>query len=394
MFGERLYTWSRGHEATVDTAVAIALAAVCVLFGLLVRAGADYHALTLALCAPLMWRRRAPVPCAAVVVAIGVAQWLIVRDTIGALPADLAIPLTVHAVAAYGPAWAGGPVLAAGLLGAVLGGVSWPQLSDSVIAHVITGAFLGSTVLVGWAFGMLHRVRGKQVRALAERTRLLEVEQDQRARLAMLSERARIAREMHDILGHSLAVVIAQADGGRYAAAVSPAAGQTALATIGDSARRALADTRRVLGVLRDPGLSTGGPPPPQPGLRDIPELVDRVRAGGLPVELVLEVPAGSVDAGLALVVHRVVQEGLTNVIKHAGVGVRAEVLVCWKADVVRVEVRDDGCGVAGVHGSGRGDGYGLMGLSERAQAYGGTVRLVPLADGGHVLEARIPVPT
>ncbi|GAB3711368.1 hypothetical protein GCM10027598_17430 [Amycolatopsis oliviviridis] len=236
MLGERLDSWLRGHGSLVDALIALLLAASCVLFGLFVLAEAAYFLFSLLLSLPLALRRSHPAVCAALVLGAAGVQWLAIRDDVGALPADLAVPLAVHAAAAYGPRPAGGAALGAGLAGSVLGGLSWPMLPSSATAHLLVGAFLASTVVAAWATGTLRRVR------LSHRA--------QEARLAVLAERARIAHEMHDIVAHSLAVVIAQADGGRYA--TSPEAGRSALVTIAECARQALSDLRRVLGVLRD----------------------------------------------------------------------------------------------------------------------------------------------
>ncbi|MEU8416364.1 histidine kinase dimerization/phosphoacceptor domain-containing protein [Amycolatopsis japonica] len=236
MLGERLDSWLRGHQSLVDVLIALLLAGCCVLFGLFVRAEAAYFLFSVLLALPLALRRRNTVVCATLVLGVAGVQWLTIRDGVGALPADLAVPLAVHAAAAYGPRRAGGAALAAGLLGAMLGGLSWPMLPSSAAAHLLVGAFLASTVVAAWATGTLRRVRLSHSR--------------QQARLAVLAERERIAREMHDIVAHSLAVVIAQADGGRYAA--TPEAGRSALVTIGDCARKALGDLRRMIGVLRD----------------------------------------------------------------------------------------------------------------------------------------------
>lgn len=364
--------------------VALVLAACCVSLGLVVHADLAYFVFSLLLSLPLVWRRRHVVVCCALVLCAGLVQWLTVRDSTGALPADLAVPLAVHAAAAYGPRWASQAALGAGLVGAVLGGLSWPRLSVSTAPHVIFGGLLASMVVAAWAVGALWRVRRAEADGLVERARLLEVERDQRARLAVLAERTRIAREMHDIVAHSLAVMIAQADGGRYAAVTSPETGRAALATIGDCARQALGEIRRVLGVLRD-GPATD-PEPPQPGLDDVPRLVDQVRAGGLEVRLSIEPPPRPIEPGLSLVAYRIVQEGLTNVMKHADAA-HAEVSVRGSTDELRIDVLDDGRST-GTPGS----GYGMTGMRERAGAYGGTVTLEPRPGGGHALSARIPM--
>ncbi|GLZ41952.1 histidine kinase [Actinokineospora sp. NBRC 105648] len=380
MVGARVEAWLARRAPLVDVVTAAALATSSVLFGLIVHAGPDYFLVTLGLSLPLAVRRRRPVGCAVVVGTVAFVQWATLRDTVGAVPANLAVPMAVYAVAVGGSARAARLVLLAGLVGACLGGLSWPRLAQTVSAHVITGAFLGASVLAAWALGALHRVRRGQVDALAERARLLEVEREQRDRLAVLAERNRVAREVHDIVAHSLAVVIAQADGGRYAP--DPAAGRAALATIAEHARQALGETRRVLGVLRDgPGDALG--------IDDIPALVDRVRAGGLDVRLAMRPPPGPVDPGLGLVAYRIVQEGLTNVLKHAGPAASAEVALRWGPGRLEIEVADDGPAPSAPATP----GYGVRGMRERAGAYHGTVTLAPRPGGGRVLRARIPVP-
>ncbi|MEU6151934.1 histidine kinase [Actinosynnema sp. NPDC047251] len=378
MSGALVYSWMRGNVVWVDRVAAALLAAGCTGLGILVGADGAYFLLSLLLTVPLALRRTAPVWCAGFVFAAAFVQWSTVRDGIGALPADLAVPVVVHAVTAYASPWWGRSALAVGLIGAGLGGISWPQLPVPTAAHVLVAGFLGSTVLAAWAIGGLHRVRHEQVVALAERARLLEVEREQRDRLAVLAERARIAREMHDIVAHSLSAVIAQADGGRYAAD----AGVGALTAIGEHARQALGETRRVLGVLREGPVDVL----PQPGFEDVPRLVHRVRASGVDVRLSLRGDDSPVPSGLGLAVYRIVQEGLTNVVKHAGPGARAEVSVRWEAGQVLVDVADDGRGPGT-----RGGGFGLVGMRERVAAYGGSVTLAARPAGGTALCARIP---
>jgi len=271
---------------------------------------------------------------------------------------------------------------------AVPAGVRLPLLPSPAWAHLLVGAVFASTGAAAWAMGGLQRVRLRQVEALAERAWLLEVERDQRARLAVLAERTRIAREMHDVIAHSLAVLIAQADGGRYAG--TPEAGTAALTAIGDHARRALSEIRRVLGVLRDGDATPAAPGGPQPGVDDLPGLVDRIRAGGLKVELTLDLPPEDLEPGLSLTAYRIVQEGLTNVMKHAGAGAGADVAVRRGPRLLEIDVLDDGCGPPSTSS---GSGYGLAGMGERVGAYGGTVTLRARPGGGAALCARIPVP-
>jgi signal transduction histidine kinase len=228
--------------------------------------------------------------------------------------------------------------------------------------------------------GALHRVR-------RERARLLEIERGHQARLTISAERARIAREMHDVVAHSLAVVIAQADGGWFAAESSPQAARASLATIGDTGRRAMGEMRRLLGVLRE-GQDEEHSSVPQPGFTDITQLVEQIRASGLDVHLRLDQPRAPVEPGLGLVVYRIVQEGLTNVLKHAGQGARAQVAVRWDRDQLEIIIQDDGRGKTVRPGL---PGHGVVGMRERVAAYGGAVWLGPRPEGGHIVHARIP---
>ncbi|WP_432974389.1 sensor histidine kinase [Dactylosporangium sp. CA-233914] len=389
--GERLVAWLRARVLAVDCAVAVGLAVACAVFGLVTRAGAGYLTLSLLLLAALALRRVRPEVCLVAVAAVMLLQWLTVGGSSGALPADVAVPIAIHAAAAYGRAWAGWAGLAVALVEAVLAGVMLPLLPSPAWAHLLVGAFFASSGLAAWAIGSLQCVRRRQVDALAERARLLEIERDQQARLAVLGERTRIAREIHDVVGHSLAVVIAQADGGRYAATAEAAA--AALAAIGEHARRALSETRRALGVLRDGDESAGRPEgfeAHQAGVDDLPGLVERIRVGGLAVDLTLDLPPASLEPGLSLVAYRIVQEGLTNVMKHAGSDACAEVAVRWSRRLLEIDVLDNGRGPAYASS---GAGYGLAGMRERVCAFGGTVTLAARPGGGAALRARIPVP-
>ncbi|WP_280442877.1 sensor histidine kinase [Nocardia brasiliensis] len=388
MVDERVVGWLRRRTALVDAATAGLLVLVCVLFGLLIGADAAYFTLSVLVLAPLTVRRRWPEAAALAVAAVAFAQWCAVRDTTGALPADIAVPIAVYTLAAHSRRLWSRTGLVVGLAGAVLGGWSWPQLPMSALAHVLVGGFLASTVLAAWLGGAWQRARRGEFRALAEHAALLERTRDERARLAVLSERTRIARDMHDILAHSLAVIVAQADGGRYAARAAPQSAIEALQAIGDQGRRALAETRRAIGVLRE-DTETEPDPAPRVGISDITRLVEEVRGAGVPVVLELELPCGLTDSGVGLVVYRIVQEGLTNVVKHAGPGARAEVSVRQERDWLRVSVGDDGPA-----GQPTGSvGYGLVGMRERVEAYGGELELRPRAGtAGHVLTARIPV--
>ncbi|GAB3351982.1 sensor histidine kinase [Modestobacter lapidis] len=400
---ERLAARLRRHPFAVDVAIAAALVLVALLFqdGTL---DGDTPLVILLLLAPLAWRRRAPVPAAGVVVAVGLLQLVIVDDF---LFADVAALVMVHALAAYAPRWAGRAGLGAGLVGAVLASAQYFSAGDVYTFAANAGA-IGVTVVAAWALGDLRRARLQQLAGLQERARLLELEREQEMRLAATAERARIAREMHDVVAHSLSVVIAQADGGRYAGRSDPAAAAGALEAIAATGRQALTDMRSLLGVLRDGG---GEEYAPQPDVAAIDQLVADVRASGLDVDLIVEGTPQPLPAGPQLAAYRIVQESLTNVLKHAGPASRAWVRLHWRPDGLELAVLDDGRGAsAGFaerdtevldgasgnrprtgHGLGDGLGQGLLGMRERAELHGGRLTAAPRTGGGFGVHALLP---
>ncbi|WP_062290882.1 sensor histidine kinase [Demequina phytophila] len=205
--------------------------------------------------------------------------------------------------------------------------------------------------------------------------------------LAASNERARIAREMHDVVAHTLSVVVAQADGGRFAGRTDPAAALSSLDTIADVSRSALAEMRALLGVLRDgDGDAALGP---QPSLTDIPALVAQMREGGLEVSYVTTGTPRPLPIGAGLAAYRIVQEALTNVLKHAGPRVTAFVQLRWEDDALTAAVSDDGRGAAA---RGDGAGLGIAGMAERATVFGGTLTAGPRAGGGFLVRARLPL--
>jgi signal transduction histidine kinase len=248
---------------------------------------------------------------------------------------------------------------------------------------------LAATVLLG----VTVRTRRAYLAELEERARRLEHERDQQAKLAAATERARIAREMHDIVAHNLAVMIALADGAALTATAAPERAVDAMRQVSGTGRQALAEMRRLLGLLR-----AGEPPPapselvPQPGLDDLEELVDQIRAAGIRVELTRQGTAGAWGPGAGLAVYRIVQEALTNTLKHAGPRASARVLLRYTAAGVDLEVSDDGAGrpaqpaTAGMAAG----GHGLAGMIERATSYGGEVRAGPCPGTGWRVRARL----
>ena len=215
---------------------------------------------------------------------------------------------------------------------------------------------------------------------------MLAAERDQQATIAAAAERARIARELHDVVAHSLSVVIAQADGGRYAAEQDPSAATAALHTIAATAREAQAEMRRALGIL---GEQPGAPLQPQPGVeraRHARRAHARGRARGRADRGGRR--ARPLAAGAGVTLYRVAQEALTNVLKHAGPGAAASVALRWEPDRVTLVVRDDGSGAAAADD---GRGRGLVGMRERVEPRGGTLSAGPHPDGGFEVRAAIP---
>ena len=214
--------------------------------------------------------------------------------------------------------------------------------------------------------------------ALAARSAALQRQAEQ----ATAAERARIARELHDIVAHHLSVIVLQAAGAR--ASGKPAGAP--LEKIENSARQALAETRRLLGVLRDPDEETGLAP--QPGIGDLDALAASVRAAGLPVNLVIDGDRAALPAAVDVSVYRIVQEALTNVLKHAGPA-RADVAIGCADDTVTIEVTDNGTGEPGPDPAG---GHGLAGMRERAAVFGGELAAGPRPGGGFAVRARLPL--
>jgi signal transduction histidine kinase len=233
-------------------------------------------------------------------------------------------------------------------------------------------------LLAVWLAGVFVRTRG-QAASLAARSVALQRQAEQ----ATAVERARIARELHDIVAHHLSVIVLQAAGAR--ASGKPAGAP--LEKIENSARQALAETRRLLGVLRDPDEETGLAP--QPGIGDLDALAASVRAAGVPVNLVIDCDRAALPAAMDVSVYRIVQEALTNVLKHAGPA-RADVAVRCADDIVSIEIIDNGIGEPGSQALP--GGHGLAGMRERAAVFGGELAVGPRPDGGFGVRARLPL--
>jgi signal transduction histidine kinase len=241
-----------------------------------------------------------------------------------------------------------------------------------------------------WALGEFVGARRAYQAEVEQRLALLEVERDHQARIAVAGERARIARELHDVVAHAVSVIVVQADGATYAVHTQPELAERAMRTISSTGREALAELRRLLGVLRSE--EGDGDLTPQPaGTQSLSELAERVRAVGLPVRLEIVGDVDDLPAGVGLGIYRIVQEALTNSLKHAGPGTKAMVRVERTGDEVCLDISDDGRHSArtlvGVSG-----GNGLIGMRERALVFGGSLDAGPRPGGGWQVRARLPL--
>jgi signal transduction histidine kinase len=232
--------------------------------------------------------------------------------------------------------------------------------------------------------GLYVNTRRAYLAELRDRAQRLEREHDQASALAAAVERARIAREMHDSVAHHLTVIVTLSDGALAAVTRAPAQACDAIRGVSSTAREALAETRRLLGVLREDGQELRQP---LPGLTDLDGLFTRVRAAGLPVRYERSGPPGDTPPGVQLVIFRLVQEALTNTMKHAGPGASAAVRLRLAPGEVRVDVEDDGDGAAGVP---RAPGGGLTGMAERVGAFGGELSCGPRQPRGWRVTARL----
>ncbi|WUN35936.1 histidine kinase [Kitasatospora sp. NBC_00315] len=331
---------------------------------------------------PLWWRRRAPSAAFAVIATVFVTQWIMMVW----LRADVALLIALYSLTLHGRLrhlpWA--CAVMAGVLGFAAVQISaGPFLGDAMF-------FLFCAATAPVALGLALRIRRAHVAALHERAVRLEIERDQRSELAAAAERARVAREMHDIVGHNLSVIIGLADGGAYATELSPQRGKEALELIAGTGRQALGEMRRMLGVLRDH--QEGPEYSPQPGVADLDGLCERVRAAGPRVTYRTSGDLEALDRGAQLTVYRIVQEALTNTLKHAGPHTCARLHVAVDPAAVRIQVQDTGPAAgAGPGPAGRPpgeEGHGLAGMRERAALYDGTVTAGPRPGEGWTVEA------
>ncbi|WP_233555882.1 DUF7134 domain-containing protein [Galactobacter caseinivorans] len=392
----RLDAWVRSHPGRVDATIAVLLflvsapavagtgygmdqtATLVLVFGMLISG------------AGIAWafseRRTHPRRALWVTTGAGLLQVITVREFIFM---DLVIPVIAYSVTAYGTRTDSRWAVVCSAIGSFLGAALWVRPF-----RVEDAATFGALVLfhllicvIAWVSGDLHRTRRLAVEAIEDRARRLEQEQEQERALAAADERRRIAREMHDVVAHSLSVIIAQADGARYAAAADPEVAPKTLGTISETGRSALREMRSLLGVLRADD-DDAAPKAPAPSLERLGELVDSTRAAGLAVAYTVRgTPARGLPSGAELTAYRAAQEALTNVLKHAGRGATSSLDLTWTQRGLTLSVVDDGRGPTPTDGLGRGQ----QGMRERAQLYGGTANFGPRGGGGYSVTVFLP---
>jgi signal transduction histidine kinase len=338
-----------------------------------------------ALTLPLLWRRRAPLPMAIAVMTAALTQTLWLTP-----PPDLGAAVLVAAISMFSLGHHAEPrpgligIVVSAAIAAVMGAIYDP--GDIVFPVVFF-------FVLPWAAGRVLRSRLLLTRELAEKAARLEADREERAARAVADERARIARELHDVVAHSLTVMVIQAGAARRLVDRDPERVVEVAATIKQMGREALDEMRRLVGVLGD---EAGEPAlAPQPTMADLEALVERARGAGLEVELSVRGERAELPPGIDLAAYRVVQEALTNTVKHAGAR-HASVAVTYGGDELELCVADDGSGAAAGEGEGPAavpsGGHGLVGMRERVTLYGGELVAGERSGGGFEVRARFPL--
>ncbi|MEV0932655.1 sensor histidine kinase [Streptomyces phaeochromogenes] len=395
---QRLYDFLRRHPMWVDGFWAVFLLGISVVGGTANQeaAGTDLPAVvipvTLLLCLVIALRRRLPEKMLLLAVAVGVAQLAL---DVSVVPADFALLVITYTVASNGTRWASRLALTAGLFAAPLSQLRWPEGNTSGAGHVAIVVFQMVPFALAWVLGDSLRTRRAYFAQLEERAARLEKEREAQAKVAVAAERARIARELHDVVAHNVSVMVVQADGAAYVLDSAPDQAKKALETISGTGRQALAEMRRLLGVLRTGEHQESGEYVPQPDVEQLDDLVEQCRSSGLPVDFKIEGTPRPLPSGVELTAYRIVQEALTNTRKHGGPNTGASVRLVYFDDGLGLLVEDDGKGAPHElyeEGGADGRGHGLIGMRERVGMVGGTLDAGPRPGGGFRISALLPL--
>ncbi len=360
--------------------------------------GQELPGVLVALAIPLLmvFRRRNPDATSALAVLLGLSQ---IAFNVSPSFSSIGYLIFAYTGAAFGTPWTSRLMLAAGVAAGPLTvwrfatGADHSDSPQDFPRALFLAALMTTPFILCWAWGRLTRVRRAYLIELEDRASRLERERDAQSKVAVAAERARIARELHDVVAHNVSVMIVQADGAAYVLDNSPQQAKEALGTIAATGRQALVEMRRLLGVLRT--ADTTEEYVPQPGVEELPDLLEQVRTAGLPVEFTATGDQRGLPRGLELTVYRIVQEALTNVRKHGGPGARARVAVDFRERDLEVLIEDDGRGSTAeqlVDGGADGHGHGLIGMRERVGMVSGSLDIGPRPGGGFRIRAVLPL--
>ncbi|MFF6991458.1 histidine kinase [Streptomyces sp. NPDC010273] len=396
---QRLYDFLRRHPTWVDTFWAVFLLG---LSGVSIAStsyasgrhgtAAGAMAVSAVMCVAIALRRRWPEKMLVLAAATGLAQLVLDVEPVAA---DFAMLVIVYTVAATGARWASRFALVSGLSAATLAQIRWPQEGTSSAGLVAIAVFQTVPFALAWVLGDSMRTRRAYFAQLEERAARLEKEREAQAKVAVAAERARIARELHDVVAHNVSVMVVQADGAAYVLDSAPDQAKKALETISSTGRQALAEMRRLLGVLRTGEHKEAGEYVPQPDVEQIDDLVEQCRTSGLPVDFKVEGTPRPLPSGVELTAYRIVQEALTNTRKHGGPNTGASVRLVYFDDGLGLLVEDDGKGAPHElyeEGGADGQGHGLIGMRERVGMVGGTLDAGPRPGGGFRISALLPL--
>jgi signal transduction histidine kinase len=383
--------WLRTHPFAAD-AILAAVMLVTSVAGLFVKDEVGIHyrgddallvLLVLLATIPLAWRRRMPFE---VLLVAGLSAVLIEAFHYHETAGGFGVLIALYSVAAHTPNRRRSMV---GLVLTIIG-ITIALLSQ--VSSVPFGAFISNYVLfaTAWILGDNLQTRRAYVHSLEERAALADVAAQEEARQAVNAERTRIARELHDVVAHSVSVMVVQAGAARKVLDKDPERASEAMASIESTGRQSLNELRRLLGMLRQAdGTATGRVP--QPSIEHVDALVAQTREAGLPVTLAVEGSPRPLAPGVDLSAYRIVQEALTNAMKHAGPA-HAEVRLCYGVDTLELVVSDDGRGANGEEGAHRNGGHGLVGMRERVSLFGGELHVGNRPGGGFTVRATLPL--
>lgn len=396
---QRLYDFIRRHPTGVDSFWAVFLLGISgmtIVVGGVGRGSGERFAVVpvvIGLSVAVALRRRAPEKMLLLAIAMGVVQLVFgVRPT----TANFAMLVITFTVATVGERWASRLALTCSLCAAGLSQLRWPNEEPGGWAQkVFIVVVMTVPFVLAWVLGDSMRTRRAYFDQLEERAARLEREREAQSKVAVAAERARIARELHDVVAHNVSVMVVQADGAAYVMDAAPDQARQALETISSTGRQALAEMRRLLGVLRTGDARESGEYVPQPDVEQIEDLVDKVRQAGLAVDFKIEGTPRPLPSGVELTAYRIVQEALTNTRKHGGPNAGASVRLVYFDDGLGLLVEDDGRGAAHElyeDGGADGAGHGMIGMRERVGMVGGTLDAGPRPGGGFRISALLPL--